>query len=988
MNKIIKKLLALGISVMMLANMNVDVFAAMIKIDLDGGSLTADSEGYKQGEGDNNEYGDDFEGFDITGGDKATDGSSVTITDTGRDMTVNITDATITGGEGENGITIDNGDSDISVSITDSTVTGGEGGNGVDITDGEGTTDVTIKAEETDTTITAGEGGDAGLKLSGDAEVTVSTEDKNTVDVIGDGTGVELNDGSSLTVSEDSTMNAVGNINNIDDSTERSEDGSVSAEGGTGIEMNDTSSVTVDGTLNAEGSATQVSISGVASPENNVTVKVGESTGIEMNGDSTLTDDGGTVNATGAELYVDKGSASLESAGSTGIEMNDNAEIAVTDGGEVTSEDVMTGKNPSNYNVYTESAKGNYILVGEKYLSVSSNSVKALKYKKNKDGTYTKYTYGDYILINNEYVLFEDLTRYTSTSTKAKISGTEGEGTGIEMNGGSSISVNDGEVIATSNGSAIDMNDTSSIAIDGKSTVVAATNAKDTAAITMDKDASISISTDTDGNAGMLYAQTKNATDAVVKANGDAAELAGYEAVEATGTGLHYVSCDMETDEFKLYWDIGADAEGDQVIDLQQMMVAALNAYASAYYGFFTTMKTMPGNSYIFDVVITSKSGNTYRYKDASFTIAPAADPDALSFYSARTSNSALRALYGINSGKIPLDKIVNVENYLKTTGYNGKTYDSLEAFYLDFYNDKYNTTAKKLDELPIIAINNIFSSLPNAQYMVTDDEYAELMKNKNGTYEIYVTKEYEEEHKKEIQIKENGGDLAQTAVKYFYSYILAVYYGNLEINGNMTYAEYINKLANSGHNEQDNYVGNYTNEELLAAADKYFAALTSDDPLTSENFMKFKMAFSIDGPNCGNAFQCYDFEWNNTITLEQISKPIDPTPVDPTPVDPTPVDPTPVDPTPVEPAEEITEPETPLAQPDDTADEVFEELPEEKTPLAQPETAPVTEDIAEIDVPMTAPQTSDNSSLAVFAAAGLVSMLAAAFVVFKKKKN
>lgn len=162
---------------------------------------------------------------------------------------------------------------------------------------------------------------------------------------------------------------------------------------------------------------------------------------------------------------------------------------------------------------------------------------------------------------------------------------------------------------------------------------------------------------------------------------------------------------------------------------------------------------SMPGDDDIFVINIENKSKNNYHYVDNSFILSTE-DFDSytdleigshvadaytftdtkirkqISFY--RTKNTALQSLYGVNSTtKITalmlqdseIDKVIDKDKYP-----NGSK--DLNKYYLDFYNKKYQTNAKVLEDLPCQAISELFNGNYSKAFRETNKEVIELAYN------------------------------------------------------------------------------------------------------------------------------------------------------------------------------------------------------------------------------------------------------------------
>lgn len=162
---------------------------------------------------------------------------------------------------------------------------------------------------------------------------------------------------------------------------------------------------------------------------------------------------------------------------------------------------------------------------------------------------------------------------------------------------------------------------------------------------------------------------------------------------------------------------------------------------------------TMPGDDDIFNIVIKNESVNTYSYLNNSFILstddydsysdnvlgAPINNVysfsgsklrEQLGFY--RTKNSALRNLYGVKStssitaamlSDSEIDKVIDKNKYPNVVL-------DLNKYYLDFYNNKYQTNATTLENLPDKAISELFNGNYTKSFKETNNEVIELAYN------------------------------------------------------------------------------------------------------------------------------------------------------------------------------------------------------------------------------------------------------------------
>ena len=161
----------------------------------------------------------------------------------------------------------------------------------------------------------------------------------------------------------------------------------------------------------------------------------------------------------------------------------------------------------------------------------------------------------------------------------------------------------------------------------------------------------------------------------------------------------------------------------------------------------------LPGDDDIFNIEIKNESENNYHYVNNSlilstedfdsyqdseigahisnaYTFTDSKIREHIGFY--RTKNTALQSLYGVNStSKVTqemlkdseIDKILDKDKYP-----NGSK--DLNKYYLDFYNQKYQTDAKVLEDLPTKAIAELFNGNYTQSFKETNQEVIELAYN------------------------------------------------------------------------------------------------------------------------------------------------------------------------------------------------------------------------------------------------------------------
>lgn len=194
----------------------------------------------------------------------------------------------------------------------------------------------------------------------------------------------------------------------------------------------------------------------------------------------------------------------------------------------------------------------------------------------------------------------------------------------------------------------------------------------------------------------------------------------------------------------------------------------------------------LPGLNDKFIIKIKNNSNNSYSYIDESFVLSvedfsiysdeeigtqvsdaysfsDVAIRENISFY--RTKNSALQKLYNVNKTSSLTNEMLKdeeIEKKLDKEKYPNGILD-LNKYYLDFYNEKYKTTANNLEDLPDIAISELL----------------------DGNY----TK----------SVKESNKEVIELAFNYLYNKLLAFSFSDQEIND---------------ENSQEYSVGSYMRKE------------------------------------------------------------------------------------------------------------------------------------------------------------------------------
>lgn len=678
---------------------------------------------------------------------------------------------------------------------------------------------------------------EAAVVVGGDANVNISGE----TEIIGSGTGLEVN-GGSVTVKDGADVTIVGNETTVTGGENDVSGTGVEVTGGTvtveeGAEVEITGS---DVTVNGEGDKATVDVSG---------------TGVNVSGGELNVE--GKVDTLGAAVSApaeNKSSFTVDFAGSTGMEISGGT-VNVAQGGEVVTSDYTASNKSKGYYPYYEDPNGNYIFYKDGYRKIINTAKRngVLSYKVQISSSPKK----------EEWVPVEGFTRYVRGKyTTAKMT-TEGAGTGsttgLDLQGNAQLNV-DGNLLATGSKTGIAMADSVKVTVgpDGK----LVTNY-------------ISKNGGTIDNEGLVFVQ--NAAEGL------------REAINNSGTGLRFVSYEKVPADnggygnvLHLYWDIGKGETAVELkVPLKDMAMAAWNALYCAQKKQFTGTISMPGDHFNFDIVITNQSGYTYTYKADSLVVdvgeaaKHAAANGDLIYLNSRVADAAIQALYGkTSSGKVTLEELLAVEKTLRTTGYKGQTFDSLEEYYLYFIEEKTGNRYDALTDVPYEAFNIALHydsvSFQNSTFYISEEEYEAFLNHVNTEYadreyEIYDTGKRDSNGNRMLQIKQTSSVDAQLV--YRYKYCLVYGFGDTVTNrdANQLYPPYSTELPNLLEYGLDH--------QLWQDSNDYFASLTSNG-LAQNGSMNAWIYLLLDGPLTSNALECSAFAMENYIIL---TRPADP---------------------------------------------------------------------------------------------------------------
>ena len=338
------------------------------------------------------------------------------------------------------------------------------------------------------------------------------------------------------------------------------------------------------------------------------------------------------------------------------------------------------------------------------------------------------------------------------------------------------------------------------------------------------------------------------------------------------------VSCEFveETEDApaKLVYTIQEGAEGDQVLELSKLADALADTVQ------------YPGDAAQFDIEIHNESGNSYRYKPGSFTLA-SADTSGMEqsellpvlgydgqwipfrFTSSMVSNQMLKDLFNTSSVNISLEQIVTLYDTLAEEGY-----DSLTNYFVAWYNKKNSTDYASFDAIMAVA-PAFFEDIQKGNAMkfsCTAEQFTEL----------------EEAHPKVMrwayfpsgkgpgdtfQLKWPESGLQTAGYDGWYQSMFAFAFGDDMANLS---------TSSSGHTScHERGVGDYMEgTDLWEQTDAYFCGDGQALAPESGSVLSYSGKWALDGPCIRNAYANYEFSFYGSITLEEVG-PVTITPVD-----------------------------------------------------------------------------------------------------------
>ena len=338
------------------------------------------------------------------------------------------------------------------------------------------------------------------------------------------------------------------------------------------------------------------------------------------------------------------------------------------------------------------------------------------------------------------------------------------------------------------------------------------------------------------------------------------------------------VSCEFveETEDApaKLVYTIQEGAEGDQVLELSKLADALADTVQ------------YPGDAAQFDIEIHNESGNSYRYKPGSFTLA-SADTSGMEqsellpvlgydgqwipfrFTSSMVSNQMLKDLFNTSSVNISLGQIVTLYDTLAEEGY-----DSLTNYFVAWYNKKNSTDYASFDAIMAVAPaffediqkgNAMKFSCTAEQFTELEEAHPEVMR-----WAYFPSGKGPEDT---FQLKWPESGLQTAGYDGWYQSMFAFAFGDDMANLS---------TSPSGHTScHERGVGDYMEgTDLWEQTDAYFCGDGQALAPESGSVLSYSGKWALDGPCIRNAYANYEFSFYGSITLEEVG-PVTITPVD-----------------------------------------------------------------------------------------------------------
>lgn len=351
----------------------------------------------------------------------------------------------------------------------------------------------------------------------------------------------------------------------------------------------------------------------------------------------------------------------------------------------------------------------------------------------------------------------------------------------------------------------------------------------------------------------------------------------------SAGVDVNY-SIKLEDDKFKIFYDIGEDAEGDVVLDFSTVLTMIDEWYQDQTGDPNAHYLVQPSDYGMVDIEITTSNGHTYRYQDGSFRLETqnTSDEEALSDFvgfdgqripiaslGAIAKSTPMCKLFDVFSGtRVKLNHILNMADYLADAGYTGET--ALTDYLLNYYNNELGTSYANFSQLAEEhpeAVADMQGGMADDQFSITEEQYADLLAKYPDLIGKYSVTKSGRNGRLYLQVKWNEKELGEASYNLFYKELLSFAFGDEE-----TRQEFLN--SRDKWHLLDQGVRDYMEDTsgTWSKVNDYFAEATAAG-LTKEEASKIaiSMAFGVDGPWTTNSYQLYKFGWYNSIIMEQV---------------------------------------------------------------------------------------------------------------------
>lgn len=277
----------------------------------------------------------------------------------------------------------------------------------------------------------------------------------------------------------------------------------------------------------------------------------------------------------------------------------------------------------------------------------------------------------------------------------------------------------------------------------------------------------------------------------------------------SAGVDVNY-SIKLEDDKFKIFYDIGEDAEGDVVLDFSTVLTMIDEWYQDQTGDPNAHYLVQPSDYGMVDIEITTSNGHTYRYQDGSFRLETQNTSD----------EKALSDFVGFDGQRIPIASL----------GAIAKSTPMCKLF------DVFSGTQVKLNHI---------LNMADDQFSITEEQYADLLAKYPDLIGKYSVTKSGRNGRLYLQVKWNEKELGEASYNLFYKELLSFAFGDEE-----TRQEFLN--SRDKWHLLDQGVRDYMEDTsgTWSKVNDYFAEATAAG-LTKEEASKIaiSMAFGVDGP-------------------------------------------------------------------------------------------------------------------------------------------